>query len=213
MLHIITSPTTYTALRAEIDTFAANQSISTPITNAEAKTLPYLQACIKDGLRIWPAAAGLVSKEAPLNGDVINGLSIPAGTKVGYCAWGVFRNKEIFGLDADLYRPERWLDADEEKLKVMESTMEMLFAPGRWQCLGKSIALIELNKIFVEVCLPSELVTLLYCKIKAGGRGELGNERADDMCSCFAVSISRLWTRRGRGRRGKWAFSCSRSYS
>jgi hypothetical protein len=33
----------------------------------------------------------------------------------------------------------------------METTAELAFSPGRWQCLGKSIAFIELNKVLVEV--------------------------------------------------------------
>jgi hypothetical protein len=63
----------------------------------------------------------------------------------------VFHHKDIFGLDADMYRPERWLDADEERLKAMDTTLDLTFQPGRWQCLGKGIALIELNKVFAEV--------------------------------------------------------------
>jgi cytochrome P450 len=160
MLHMTTSPTTTTTLHAELSTAAATKRISLPITDAEAKTLPYLQACIKEGLRTWPPVTGLLSKEAPPDGDVINGSFIPGGTKVAYCAWGVFRNREVWGRDADLYRPERWLEADEERVKVMENTLELLFAPGRWQRLGKGITLIELNKLFVEVCMACERARL-----------------------------------------------------
>jgi cytochrome P450 len=152
MLHLVTCPKAYAKLQAEIDAAAHQRQISLPIKDEEAKKLPYLQACIKEGLRMWPPVTGLISKEAPKGGDSIHGQFIPAGTKVAYCAWGVFRNKEIWGDDAVVFRPERWLEAGESELKVMESTAELLFAPGRWQCLGKSIALMELNKVFVEVC-------------------------------------------------------------
>ncbi len=33
----------------------------------------------------------------------------------------------------------------------MESTQDLVFSYGKWSCLGKSVALVELNKIFVEV--------------------------------------------------------------
>jgi cytochrome P450 len=150
MLHIITSPVSYSKLQSEIDTAIRSKTISSPVADKEAKNLPYLQACIKEGLRIWPPITGLMSKISPVD-DVINGKVIPAGTKVCWCAWKVFRNKDIFGSDAETFRPERWLEADEERLKIMESTAELAFSPGRWQCLGKSIAFLELNKVFVEV--------------------------------------------------------------
>jgi hypothetical protein len=32
----------------------------------------------------------------------------------------------------------------------MNSTGELAFHSGKWQCLGKTVALMELNKLFVE---------------------------------------------------------------
>lgn len=92
-----------------------------------------------------------MSKSVPPGGDTVNGIFIPEGTKIGYCAWGVFRNKDVWGEDSYAFRPERWLEAKGEKLREMESTMELVFGYGRWQCLGKNVAMIELNKVFIEV--------------------------------------------------------------
>lgn len=116
--------------------------------------MPYLQAVIKEGLRIFPPVAGLSSKLVPPGGDTFNGIVLPEGTKIGYCAWGVFRNKEIFGEDVDVFSPERWLEEHVpiEKVRERELTLELIFGYGRWQCLGKNLAMIELNKVFVEVC-------------------------------------------------------------
>lgn len=99
---------------------------------------------------MYPPVVGLMSKKVPAEGDTINGKFVPGGTQIGYCAWGIFRNKKIWGVDADMFRPERWL---EKGIEEQELTLELIFAQGRYQCLGKNVALMELNKVFVEVSL------------------------------------------------------------
>jgi cytochrome P450 len=146
-LYLIMHPRVVSKLRAEME----SNSISLPIQDAEARQLPYLQAVIKEGLRIFPPVVGLMSKEVPPQGDMINGLFVPGGTKIGFGAYGIYRNKTIWGQDADIFRPERWLEVSPEKLKEMESTLEIVFSYGKYQCLGKNLAMMELNKIFVEV--------------------------------------------------------------
>jgi cytochrome P450 len=147
MLHILTSPRVLSALLAEI----AELSPSSPIQDAEARKMPYLQAVIKEGLRIFPPAVALVPKLVPPGGDTFNGLFIPEGTEVGYCGWGLFRDKKVWGDDSHLFFPERWLDAPPDKLRAMEANLDLVFGYGRWQCLGKNVAIMELNKVFVEV--------------------------------------------------------------
>ncbi|KXH40933.1 hypothetical protein CSAL01_09551 [Colletotrichum salicis] len=79
------------------------------ITDAEARNLPYLQAVIKEGLRIFPPVVGLMAKQTPPEGDTWNGAFIPGGTRVWWSAWAMFRRQDVFGDDADEFRPERWL--------------------------------------------------------------------------------------------------------
>ncbi|KUJ10127.1 cytochrome P450 [Mollisia scopiformis] len=151
LLYILMNPRVLAKLRVEI----ASTPISSPIQEAEAKKMPYLQAIIKEGLRIFPPLVGLMSKAVPPEGDVINGQFVPGGTKIGYGAYGIFQDKKTWGLDADVFRPERWIEETADKLKDMESTLELIFSYGKYQCLGKNIAMMELNKIFVEVSYSS----------------------------------------------------------
>jgi cytochrome P450 len=146
-LYLITTPRVLKKFRAEY----SKSPISSPILDSEARNLPYLQAIIKEGLRIWPPVVGLMAKEVPPAGDVVNGLFVPGGTSIGYCAFGIFRDKKIWGEDADVFRPERWLDSEVEKIREHEQTLELIFAFGKYQCLGRNVALMELNKVFVEV--------------------------------------------------------------
>ena len=47
----------------------------------------------------------------------------PPGTEVGVNAWVTHFDKDIWGPDANEFRPERWLEAEKgsEKLKTMEA--------------------------------------------------------------------------------------------
>lgn len=152
MLHIISNARVVNMLRAEINETNPTRPV---ITDAEARGMPYLQAVIKEGLRMFPPVAGLMAKEVPAGGDSYKGMFFPQGTRIGYCAWGVARWPDIWGDDAHEFRPERWIEASPEKLREMDGTVELVFGYGRWQCLGRNVALMELNKVLVEVRLAS----------------------------------------------------------
>ena len=62
------------------------------------------------------------------------------------------RNTDVFGPDAHVFRPERWFDVPAPRLRRMEQSAELVFGYGRFKCLGQAIAMMELNKIYVEVC-------------------------------------------------------------
>lgn len=151
MLSILTNPTSYRRLRAEIDEGIARGKISSPIKDSEARQMPYLQACIKEALRLMPPASGAFFKTVPPAGDTIEGMFIPGGTQIGSSPLAIHCSKKIFGADGDHFRPERWLDATPEKFAEMSSTVDLVFHYGKYQCLGRNVALMEFNKIFVEV--------------------------------------------------------------
>ncbi|CAG8953869.1 hypothetical protein HYFRA_00010830 [Hymenoscyphus fraxineus] len=150
MLHIMSTPRVYNTMVTEIEEATSKGQISSPITSAESKTLPYVQAVIKEGLRIHPPITGLLPKIVNPGGETIKGRFVPGGTHIGQCAWAVQRHP-IFGKDVDVFRPERWTEATEEHREEMTRTMELMFGSGRLGCLGKAIVLAELDKVFVEM--------------------------------------------------------------
>lgn len=155
LLCLINNPRVYTALRSEIDSAIASGAIQKdqPITDSEARALPYLQAVLHEGFRMYPPLAGMGSKQVPPGGDVINGYFVPGGTQVGHNFLGIQRLKSFWGDDADIFRPERWLEAGAgtEREKEMLGVLDLNFGWGKYQCLGKNIAMMELNKVFVEL--------------------------------------------------------------
>lgn len=162
--HILTSPSAYARLMAEIETALQKGAVSYPvIQNREAQELPYLRACIMEGLRVFVPLNGVSPRIAPSPGGIThNGVYIPPGTEVGISIYSMMHREDIFGPDADTFRPERWFDKDTERLIARERVQEMVFGTGRTSCLGKDIAWMELRKVIFEAS-TSLPTTLFLC--------------------------------------------------
>ncbi|KAF4632702.1 hypothetical protein G7Y89_g5424 [Cudoniella acicularis] len=130
ILHILTAPRVHQTLLHEIT--HPPVPLSTPIRDSEARCLPYLQAVIKEGLRIFPPVGGLMAKEVPAEGDTYHGLYLPPRTKIGWCGWGVCRDESIFGKDSGIFRPERWLEGSTEEGLVRCSSSGFLIKYRDW---------------------------------------------------------------------------------
>ncbi|KAK4148465.1 Pisatin demethylase [Chaetomidium leptoderma] len=152
MLSLLTCPPAYLALQREIDAAIETGQISSPATGAEVSRLPYVQAAVREALRLYPPSVS-PSKLSPPDGDTISGIFIPGGTQVGANVPGMLRSEAIFGADAQCFRPERWLEAqkDEAKLRRMRSALDLVFGTGKFQCPGRAIVYMEVGKLFVEL--------------------------------------------------------------
>ncbi|KAK3936955.1 cytochrome P450 family protein [Diplogelasinospora grovesii] len=156
IFYLTTNPAAYRTLQAEIDAAMGEpaRAVARPvIADQQAKSLPFLQACIREGLRMWPPISGLFGKVSDRD-DVICGRKVPAGTYVAWAALGAMKNRHVFGEDADVFEPRRWVEAEPERLRGMEATQGLVFAAGtRWECLGKRLAYMELGKVLFELFL------------------------------------------------------------
>ena len=79
LYHLCKNPRTMEKLREELDSASEEGRISDPITFKEARELPYLQAVIKEGLRIHPATAYTMPRIVPNGGKEIIGRYFPSG--------------------------------------------------------------------------------------------------------------------------------------
>lgn len=164
LLYLINYPRVYKKVQAEIDE-AVRRGVAPAapeiIADAEVRRLPYLGAVVRESLRIHPPAVNLFSHYAPPEGDAVTvegkEYFIPGGTMIGYSAWTMHRNnKAVYGEDAAVFRPERWLldesiPAEKERLAQMMKINDLNFGYGRWKCLGKNVALIEVHKTVFEL--------------------------------------------------------------
>jgi cytochrome P450 len=145
MLDILTHPTVHARLLAEIDTATALGHLSPMTQYTEVVThMPYYMACIKESMRLTPSAPNIFPRMVSIGGITLFGQHIPSGTEISCNPYIVHRDPSIYGPDADVFRPERWLES-EEKTKLFNK-YSLGFGYGARGCLGKEIANMELYK-------------------------------------------------------------------
>lgn len=134
------NPEALAKAHTEIDAAEKEGWLSSPIKYSETTSkLPYISACIKEGLRVHPSVGLSMQRHAPIGGIELAGKFIPAGYRVGVNPAVVHFDKDAFGEDSDLYRPERWL-VSTEKWKAMDRSM-LIFGAGTRTCIGKNVRL------------------------------------------------------------------------
>ncbi|KAI0200766.1 cytochrome P450 [Astrocystis sublimbata] len=142
-LNLIRHPRVTEKLRLELGNTLGCTSTKI-VTAAEAESCPYLQAVIYEGLRLFSPAALLLDRDVPPEGMMIGERRVPGGTVVGTSAWVIHRNVDIWGEDADEFRPERWTES--ENVGVLKRFF-FAFGGGTRTCIGRNISWFEIEKL------------------------------------------------------------------
>lgn len=87
------------------------------------------QAVIREAMRVHPSNCYPLERVVPEGGTEICGYFVPQGTVVSMMAPVVNKAPSVFGKDADAFRPERWLEADKEELKLMDRAFFTVSSP------------------------------------------------------------------------------------
>ncbi|KAI0477851.1 cytochrome P450 [Xylariaceae sp. FL0804] len=141
LYHLLRRPDALQALRDEVDQHRE------PVAFATAQQqMPYLQACIREALRLHPATGLPLERVVPAGGAVVADTFFPEGTVVGVNSWVEHYNKDIWGSDAHEFKPERWLTKDADKLSEMNRHW-MPFGLGSRNCVGRHISILEISKL------------------------------------------------------------------
>ncbi|KAJ7099339.1 cytochrome P450 [Mycena belliarum] len=134
-------------------------------TTVDIEAMPYLLAVVKEVLRFHPVSFNNFRQSAtddvlPLlrpitlrSGEVITELPVPKGMKVIISIAAYNRNKDVFGPDAHIFNPERWLNGSMRKPDAPVGAYANLltFASGLRTCIGWRFAVLELQAFLIEL--------------------------------------------------------------
>ena len=153
------NPVPLERLRGELD----HASLSFLPQYRETNSLPYLNAVVKEALRLHAPVGVVLERLVPKGGVTLCGRFLPEGTIVGCNPAVVHMDRRVYGrkYPVDQYHPERWLEATDEEKADMERCF-MAFGSGKRSCIGKNISLLEVYK----------LVPLLLSRFEVSGQGE-----------------------------------------
>lgn len=104
-------------VRAEVD--GAFEQTGQALDYRTAEKLPFLHASVKEALRLCPSILWQLPREAPAEGITIAGHYIPPDASVSMSPIAMNRCKEIFGDDANEFRPDRYF-RDPEYVRDIE---------------------------------------------------------------------------------------------
>lgn len=137
-------------LRAEI--LAMNTS--TPSID-EINSMPYLFAVILELLRLYPPVSQLINRLA-VNKAVLGGkVAIPGNTWVGWNAFGVQTDRNVWGEDARVFVPERWgtdVKSIQTNMRIKTTQCHFIaFNAHSRKCLGQGFALVQMKIMLFEM--------------------------------------------------------------
>lgn len=141
-LHIAQDRDILSTLQAELRRVFPDAS--QPPSVRELEKLPYLNACLKEALRMTSGVISGLPRIVPAEGATIDHTYVPGGAVVSIGSTFVHYNAELFP-EPFRFRPERWLaDASLDNWLVP-------FSRGPRACLGINLAWLELRLTFACV--------------------------------------------------------------
>ncbi|KAJ6682517.1 CYTOCHROME P450 78A7-RELATED [Salix koriyanagi] len=139
MAEVVLHPEVQEKLHSELDMAAKDGSMA----DADLAKLPYLQAVVKETLRVHPPGP-LLSWARLSTSDVqlSNGMVIPANTTAMVNMWAITHDPHVWE-DPLEFKPERFIEAD---VDVRGNDLRLApFGAGRRVCPGKNLGLVTVT--------------------------------------------------------------------
>uniref|UniRef100_A0ACD5VA67 Uncharacterized protein n=1 Tax=Avena sativa TaxID=4498 RepID=A0ACD5VA67_AVESA len=134
MSEILKKPEVFAKVAEELDRVVGRGRW---VTEQDIRSLPYVEAIVKETMRLHPNAPLLAPRLSREDASV-GGYNIPVGTRVLVNVWSIGRDPALWDAPEE-FMPERFLDS---KIDVKGQDFELLpFGSGRRMCPGYSLGL------------------------------------------------------------------------
>ncbi|THX69009.1 cytochrome P450 [Aureobasidium pullulans] len=125
------------------------------ITIDELQRLPYLAACVQEGLRTYPSVAeGVRRKAKPVTGVEVCGHWIPPNVCISVPHYAAYHSEYNFA-SPDSFVPERWLpegiEGHDPRFSADKRGVLQPFSVGHRNCIGMNLAYHEIRLILAHL--------------------------------------------------------------
>ncbi|KAJ6588103.1 cytochrome P450 [Mycena capillaripes] len=155
---LLSHPESYKRLQWELDqAFPAGKE---PTDAATLSILPYLNAVIKEALRMLPPVATSLQR-APMAGSgskvLREGFVIPEGTAVVVSPYAMHHDPRYFYPSPENFVPDRWLAHEDDPRFITNEDAFIPFSTGPANCVGKTLAMLEIRMVVAYVIQAYEM--------------------------------------------------------
>ncbi|CAL4977145.1 unnamed protein product [Urochloa decumbens] len=142
LVELLRHPAAMAAAAAELDRVVGRERWA---TESDLPGLPYVEAVVKETMRLHPVGPLLIPHHARED-TVVAGYDVPAGARLLVNMWAVGRDPASWPEEPGAFRPERFLaGGGAEGVDVRGAHFQLLpFGAGRRMCPAHSLAMKEM---------------------------------------------------------------------
>ncbi|KAL4280641.1 hypothetical protein GQ457_03G011600 [Hibiscus cannabinus] len=135
LARMVLHPEIQAMAQAEIDLFVGKSKL---VSDTDIQCLQYLQAIVKETLRLHPPGPLLSWARLAIHDANVGGHFIPAGTTAMVNMWAITHDEKVWA-EPERFKPERFM---EQEISIWGSDLRLApFGSGRRVCPGKAMGL------------------------------------------------------------------------